>query len=175
MGGAHGRCELATRKVGTSWTDVCRCLNVKMAGRCASCRGTGGGCFHIKQNYCIHQHSFPGFDIQHSTFHSRLWHTAFYFPPPAKGWRSPSLSREGNVLHAFHWLNFSILVVFERQLIYHTFLCSNIQRWSCGSWSVQAKDLQVCKNPIGFSGRCLNIKRAGRCATDEARDTRRSK
>ena len=28
-----------------------------------------------------------------------LEHTAFYFPPAA-GW-SPSLSREGNVLHAF--------------------------------------------------------------------------
>ena len=102
-------------------------------------------------------------------------HTAFYFPSPAKGWRSAwpqtgemttachfclqilnflqmggrstfhrkvlrisdvrelwamkrilSLhSREGNVLHAFHWWNFSILVVFECQLIYHTFLCSN--------------------------------------------------
>ena len=28
-------------------------------------------------------------------------HIAFYFPPPAKGWRSPFLSRTGNVLHAF--------------------------------------------------------------------------
>ena len=26
------------------------------------------------------------------------------------------------------------------------------------SWAVQAKGLQVRKNPIGFSGRCLNIK-----------------
>ena len=57
-------------------------LMSKMAGRCASCRGTGGGCFHIKQNYCIHQHSFPGFDIQHSTF---------YHPPGADG---PPLSPE---------------------------------------------------------------------------------
>ena len=30
-------------QVGTSWTDVGRCLNFNMAGRCASCRGTGGG------------------------------------------------------------------------------------------------------------------------------------
>ena len=30
-------------QVGTSWTDVGRCLNFNMAGRCASCRGTGVG------------------------------------------------------------------------------------------------------------------------------------
>ena len=29
-------------QVGTSWTDVGRCLNFNMSGRCASCRGTGG-------------------------------------------------------------------------------------------------------------------------------------
>ena len=28
-------------------------------------------------------------------------HRGFYFPPPAKGWRSPFLSRTGNVLYAF--------------------------------------------------------------------------
>ena len=28
-------------------------------------------------------------------------HRGFYFPPPANGWRSPFLSRTGNVLHAF--------------------------------------------------------------------------
>ena len=27
-------------------------------------------------------------------------HRGFYFPPPANGWRSPFLSRTGNVLHA---------------------------------------------------------------------------
>ena len=27
-------------------------------------------------------------------------HSGFYFPPPATGWRSPFLSRMGNVLHA---------------------------------------------------------------------------
>ena len=45
--------------------------------------------------------------VPHVTVIPILWHTAFYFPPPAKGWRSPFLSRTGNGLHAF--------------------LCSNIQ------------------------------------------------
>ena len=45
-----------------------------MAGRCASCRGTGGvdsanSFFYIKQKYCIHQHAFLCSNIQHSTFH----------------------------------------------------------------------------------------------------------
>ena len=60
-------------QVGTSRTDVCQCLNFIMAGRCASCRGTGGGCctwlFHIKQKHGIHQHAFLSPNIQHSTFH----------------------------------------------------------------------------------------------------------
>ena len=46
--------------------------SLQLAGRCASCRGTGSGCctwlFHIKQKYCIHQHAFLWSNIQHSTF-----------------------------------------------------------------------------------------------------------
>ena len=60
--------------------------SLQLAGRCASCRGTGSGCctwlFHIKQKYCIHQHAFLSPNIQHSTFHH---------PPGADG---PPLSPE---------------------------------------------------------------------------------
>ena len=36
-------------------------------------------------------------------------HSGFYFPPPANGWRSPFLSRTGNVLHSFLLCTFTLL------------------------------------------------------------------
>ena len=77
-----------------------------MAGRCASCRGTGGGCctwlFHIKQKYCIHQHAFLWSNIQHSTF-----------PHLLRRWSALSL-QNGKRFACFPFTGFRILIFLQK-------------------------------------------------------------
>ena len=84
-----------------------------MASRCASCRGTGGGCctwlFHIKQKYCIHQHAFLWSNIQKSTF-----------PHQPKAGGPPFLSRTRNVLHSSRESAFACLLFNKVEEVQHS-------------------------------------------------------
>ena len=46
--------------------------------------------------------------------------SGIYFPPPAKGWRSPFLSRTGNVSHAFLFLAFVCLLFNKVEEVQHS-------------------------------------------------------
>ena len=82
---------------------ICRWLNVKRPGRCAPWGAQGvdtaygnsykGQTFRLKNSE--HLHAFPYPNIQNSTF-----------PHQPKAGGPSSLSREGNVQHAFHLQSF---------------------------------------------------------------------
>ena len=103
MSRAHGWQEMPCNSwVGKFLRNSGQCLNVKrQVGVLLGSTG-GGYCvwlFHIKQKHFVQQHSFLCSNIQHSTF-----------PHQPKAGGPSSLSREGNVLHAFLLLAFAFLI-----------------------------------------------------------------
>ena len=52
--------------------------------------------------------------VPHVTVIPILWHTAFYFPPPAKGWRSALSLQNGKRAACFPFAGFCILTFHKR-------------------------------------------------------------